>query len=345
MKIKDPLLYEKIRSFLTDYMLRLRNKSVNTINSYKDTINLYLIFIKEKYSKKLSHIDINDFNQNNIIAFTKWLSEERGNKTSSVNLRITHIRKFCRYLMEDDPQRISQLAAIEKIAKLPEIEGNKIMYLTVEEVKTIFAQINPKNRIGIRDRFFMYLLYDSGCRIQEILDLKIDSFEIGKTGAKLHVIGKGNKYRVLPISDELIPMYHEYYSEYHKNAENTTLLFYTQRNGSYSKMSSDNARIFIENYGAMARKVMPSIPHIKPHLFRHTRAMHLYMAGMPLELVSQRLGHSNMETTLIYASATAEMKRKEIQKIYKKENSVFREDEEFIYKDDDETIKKLYGLI
>ena len=95
----------------------------------------------------------------------------------------------------------------------------------------------------------------------------------------------------------------------------------------------------------MAREKMPSIPHIKPHLFRHTRAMHLYMAGMPLELVSQWLGHSQMETTLIYASATAEMKRKQLEKIYNKENSVFKENERFKYENDDETIKRLYGLM
>ena len=69
---------------------------------------------------------------------------------------------------------------------------------------------------------------------------------------------------------------------------------------------------------------MPSIPHIHPHLFRHTRAMHLYMAGMPLETVSQWLGHSQLETSLIYARATTEMKRAAVAKIASKENSVFK---------------------
>ena len=80
------------------------------------------------------------------------------------------------------------------------------------------------------------------------------------------------------------------------------------------------------------------------HLFRHTRAMHLYMAGMPLEMVAQWLGHSQMETSLIYANATIEMKRAAVEKISSKENSVFRDDETFKYKDDDDIIKQLYGL-
>lgn len=255
------------------------------------------------------------------------------------------MRKFCRYLLQDDPQRISQLSSIQDIAKLRDTIRNKLVYLTVEETKIILSQPDILSLHGIRDRFFMYLLYDSGCRVQEMLDLKTNSFEIGKTGAKLHVIGKGNKYRVLPISAELIPMYTEYCQKYHGSGNDTDLLFYTKRKGLYSKMSSDNVRIFIERYGAIARKNMPSIPHIKPHLFRHTRAMHLYMAGMPLELISQWLGHSQMETTLIYAGATAEMKRREVEKIYKKENSVFNENEKFKYENDNEVIKRLYGLM
>ena len=345
MKIKDPLLYEKIRCFLNDHMLMLRKKSRNTVDSYKYTINLYLAFIREKYTKSLCDIEMNDFEQSNIMAFTNWLIQKRGNKISTANLRLTHMRKFCRYLLQDDSQRISQLAAIQDIAKLRDTEGNRLVYLTVEETSMILSQVNVQSIHGLRDRFFMYLLYDSGCRVQEILDLKMDSFEIGRTGAKLHVTGKGNKYRVVPISAELIQMYNEYRQKYHRSETDTDLLFYTKRKGLYSKMSSDNVMVFAEHYGAMAREKMPSIPHIKPHLFRHTRAMHLYMAGMPLELVSQWLGHSQMETTLIYASATAEMKRKQLEKIYNKENSVFKENERFKYENDDETIKRLYGLM
>ena len=109
-------------------------------------------------------------------------------------------------------------------------------------------------------------------------------------------------------------------------------------------MSSDNVQRFVEKYGAKARSQMPSIPHIYPHLFRHTRAMYLYMAGMPLEMVAQWLGHSQMETSLIYANATTEMKRAALRKISTKENSVFGDSEEFKYKDNDKIIKQLYGL-
>ena len=73
--------------------------------------------------------------------------------------------------------------------------------------------------------------------------------------------------------------------------------------------------------------------------------MHRYIAGMPLDTVSQWLGHSQLETSLIYARATTEMKRAALAKISSKENSVFRDDEKFKYSDDATIIKQLYGLI
>lgn len=122
-------------------------------------------------------------------------------------------------------------------------------------------------------------------------------------------------------------------------------LFYTKRSGMTVKMSCDNAQRFIMKYGIRAKEIIPAIPHLHPHLFRHTRAMHLYMAGMPLEMVAQWLGHSQMETSLIYANATTEMKRVAVEKISSKENSVFKDDEKFKYEDNDDIIKQLYGLV
>lgn len=135
-------------------------------------------------------------------------------------------------------------------------------------------------------------------------------------------------------------------NQYSENTLRTkNIVFNCINKGVRSQMSCDAAQAFIKKYGDKARTSDPEIPHLHPHLFRHTRAMHLYMAGMPLELVSQWLGHSQMETSLIYARATTEMKRKAIDKISKAENSVFREDEKFKYADNETVIRQLYGLM
>ena len=325
-KIKDPSLFQSIRKFLTEDMPVVRKKSANTVEAYRYTLNLFLTFLGEKHNKLLSAVTTKDFCQSNVLGFMDWLLDERGNKATTVNLRLRHIKRFCRYLMDENILMI-------------------IKFLTVQETKLILSQPDIKKTIGLRDNFFMYLLYDSGCRIQEILDLKLKDFVIQKGTAELHIVGKGNKYRVTPISQELIPKFERYCSAYHRSSSYEDFLFYTTRKGVRSQMSCDAAQAFMKKYGDKARSSDPEIPHLHPHLFRHTRAMHLYMAGMPLELVSQWLGHSQMETSLIYARATTEMKRKAIDKISKAENSVFKEDEKFKYADNETVIRQLYGLM
>lgn len=268
-KIKDPALFEKIRRFLTEYMPIIKRESINTVIAYRYTLNLYLVFLQNLLSKGLSGITAADFNQKNILAFMDWLRSYRGNKISTANLRLVHLRRFCRFLMEENILLLSELSAIQKIEEFPKECADGIKYLTVPEMKLILAQPDPHKSIGLRDRFFMHLLYDSGCRIQEILDLTIKDFSVNSSGARLRIIGKGNKFCATPISAELIPMYEEYRVHFHKNGNLNDYLFYTKRNGIATKMSCDNAQCFISKYGAKARDAMPTIPHLHPHLFRH----------------------------------------------------------------------------
>ena len=268
-KIKDPVLFEKIRQFLTEYMPIIKRESTNTVIAYRYTLNLYLMFLQSLLTKGLNRNTSADFNQKNILSFMDWLRSYRGNKISTANLRLVHMRRFCRFLMEENVLLLSELSAIQKIAEFPKEYADGIKYLTVSEMKLILAQPNPGKKTGLRDRFFMYLLYDSGCRIQEILDLTIRDFSANSNGARLHIIGKGNKFRATPISEELIPMYEEYCAHFHKNGNLDNYLFYTKRNGITTKMSCDNAQRFISKYGTKARDAMPTIPHLHPHLFRH----------------------------------------------------------------------------
>lgn len=341
--IKDPSLFQKIREFLVEYLPIIRTKSVNTISAYKATINLYLLFLQTSQRIGLSDVEKKDFSQKNIIAFLEWLKDERGNGTATRNQRLVHIRKFCKYLMSSDMIEYAEYCLIQQIAKEADPRKDELDYLSVEEMKLVLEQPDIKKKSGIRDKFYLALLYDSGCRNQEILNLKLKDFVITGTCAELHLVGKGRKYRVTPISKDVIKLFHEYCDIYHLDKKLDDWIFSTVRNGITTQMSPDNTARFLNKYERQITKTNPDFPHLHPHLFRHTRAMHLYMAGMPLPLISEWLGHSQLETTTIYARATTDMKRKAAEKITTKENSVFKE-ETFKYANNDDIIKQLYGL-
>jgi site-specific recombinase XerD len=347
MKIKVPELFATLKEFLNTYLTVIKKRSENTISSYKDTIRLYLEYLQLSQNKPLASLIKSDFSQNNIIGFMDWLKSDRSNLPSTINQRLSHIRVLCSYLMKNNFITYGELNDINEIALIPDKRVKKLIWLTIDELKLILTQPDLDKKTGIRDKFFIVLLYESGCRNQELLNLRIVDFETTKKGeATLHILGKGKKYRVIPIAKETVDLYYEYCKKYHSIdiINPNDLLFYTVRNEIKTKMSADNVQRFLRHYEQLARKLNITIPHLHPHLMRTTRAMHLYLAGVPLPLIADWLGHSQLDTTRIYAAATIEMKRTAVKNMELNINDEYKDEVAFKYTDDEEVILKLCGL-
>jgi len=189
MKIKDPEFFRLIKEFLTCYLPRIRRKSANTVDSYRYALNIYLTYIQE--SKKLKDVGTADFCQNDILEFMEWLKSARKNEVTTINQRLSHIKSFCTYLVKNRKMEQSDLNEITEISRLPDTRKTEMVYLSIEDIKLVLEQPDTSKKTGIRDKFFIALLYDSGCRDQEILDLKVKDFIIKELGeAELHVLGK-----------------------------------------------------------------------------------------------------------------------------------------------------------
>jgi len=140
-----------------------------------------------------------------------------------------------------------------------------------------------------------------------------------------------------------------YLSRFHVNSKDKDNVFYIERKGNLTAMSSDNVEKFVKKYGKEARNKNSEVPdHLYPHMFRHSRSMHLYRNGMPLPLLAEFLGHAQMETTIeYYANADVTMKKEAISKATKdmNMNSIFNNKPDIEWGDDNEMLKKLYGLL
>jgi integrase len=129
------------------------------------------------------------------------------------------------------------------------------------------------------------------------------------------LLGKGSKPRRLPITSETARHFGRYAAVFHPSPEPAAPMFYTVRNHRPTRMSDDNVARFIRQHATTAKARCPDVPaRVHPHMLRHSRAMHLYQAGMPLALLTEWLGHADPETTLIYAHADTEMKRHALEK-------------------------------
>lgn len=346
-KIKDPELFKTIKTFLTSYLPNIKKCSDHTVDAYKYAINIYFEFLKDAKDISLTQITTSDFNQSYMVEFLDWLSDNRNNIATTINQRLSHIRTFCKYLKKNN---LISFIDYEEICEIGEVADTRIpefSWLSIDEIKLIIEQPDTNKKTGIRDRFFLALLYESGCRDDEILHLRVKDFIINSNGEPdMHIWGKGQKYRCTPISANILPYYKAYCSLYHEDIEKEQddLMFYTVRNEIKAPMSSDNVQRFLNSYEKKIKDQNIDIMHLHPHLFRRTRAMHLYIAGVPLPLVSEWLGHSSEETTRIYAKATDEMKRQAQKKVNDALKDIINDDAVFKYANDEEVLKKLSGL-
>lgn len=271
-KLKDPGLYRMIKNFLTSYLPVVKRKSSHTVRAYQDALNLYLSFLSAEYFIRLWDVAATDFCQEKIVAFLEWLKNIRNNEATTINQRLSHVKGFCKYLKKND---VLSFISYEEICDISEVKDTRVpefIWLSNEEVKLILTQPDTSKKTGIRDRFFLALLYESGCRDDEILHLRVRDFVINKEGEPdVHIFGKGNKHRCTPISRNIMPYFDDYCKLYHPDIglEQDELMFYTIRNGIKAQMSPDNVQRFMRTYEEKAKAIKPDIPHLHPHLWRN----------------------------------------------------------------------------
>lgn len=338
MKIKDKSFVIAVSNYTANYLRKIKSISENTIQSYIKGLELYINYLIDIKGIKINNICSTDFSNVIIIDFLEYLKQTRNNSNNTLNQRLSALKSFARYLHRNHLITYDNYANILDIDKLKS-EKYKIIELSIEDIKYILALPDTKNYFGLRDLAYMTLLYDTGCRDSEILNLKPNDVVLKKACGKISVIGKGNKFRSVPLSNEAVDIIKKYIEKY-KIADDS-FLFYTTRNGITTRMSDDNAARILKKYEILAKKSGYILPHLHPHLFRHARAMHLYHAGMPMQLVCEWLGHSYIETSMIYAYADFDMKKKALQKL---DISVVNSNTIENVVDEEELMKKFFGF-
>jgi len=343
-KPKGDTLFRLIRDYLSVYLPDQRCCSHNTIKSYRETLNQLFDFMTMEKDISLTDVTFETLNSRMISDYLNWLEKVCHCSISTRNQRLAGIRSFFKYAGRMD---LAVTVFQKDLEKVPfKKRGSKTVdFMTEEALKTVLAQPDTSTKMGIRDLFFMILMYDTGARNREILDLRVKDFDADSKTPCVHLAGKGNKKRIVPVMAKTVEHFRHYVSLYHPEDSSERYLFYTVRNGILQPMSDDNVSRFMKKYGRAAKGICPEVPdNLHPHLFRHSRSIHLYRAGMPLALLSEWLGHAQLETTMIYAYADTEMKRDAIQKATGSSNPLMGNDQIPVWKGDDQIIRKLYGL-
>jgi len=331
--------WQHIRNYLTVYLPKIRCLSPRTIESYGQSISLYCTFLKDQYNLDFSKISFECITRDSVVDFIQWL-RGRNCGISTCNLRLSALKSTLKYCADED---IALYSIYQEIKRIPRMKAKKmpVKYMSKIALKSLLDQPDITTVKGFRNRMIIVLLYDTGVRVQELVDIKIRDLHLEAKTPFIIVTGKGNKTRSIPLMDKTVAHLKNYIQQFYASLAKETgrPLFYSIRAGRPHMLSTDTIAIMMKNYGERARKVCCEVPErIHPHLIRHTRAMHLYQAGIPLSYIAEFLGHASTNTTEIYASADVKMLRKVLEKIDPEVTNEIP-----VWKNE-ETLKKLCGL-
>lgn len=321
MKMKQTDFARHLTDFIGKYLTVECGVAANTIKTYSFTFMLLLQFYNEQLFIKPDNLTLSEITKKRIIDFLSWLENDRGCSPSTRNNRLAAIHSFFNYLQYRNVEGLSKwqeiLSIKRKKSAMPEMS-----YLTIEGIKLLLRQPDLTTRIGRRDFALLGLLYDSGCRVQELIDLTPASIREDST-VTVRLVGKGRKVRIVPLSKTEASNLMTYMKEMGLDRpENISdPLFANPQGNKLSRMSVLN---IVKKYVRMAHeKDCDLIPEdIGCHSFRHSKAMHMLEADINLVYIRDFLGHSSTTTTEVYARASEKMKSEALQKL---DNTIVRE--------------------
>ena len=329
------MTYEYLEIYMRTQMLR----SPATIESYRDALTVFRHYLRDELHLFVDSFGFSDCTRDLVMGFMEYLSH-KGSKPGTRNQRLTVIKSYLWFAAEKDITLQSVAISVSRVKSCRDPKKEKP--ILDDEAVQLLLDAPPDTRTGIRDKTLMILLYDSAARLDEILSLQLCDVFLTSAAPCIRVVGKGQKERVIAITERTAGHLKQYLSVYHvKGVEDTDFLFYTVIKGQCGKMSEANVERFLKKYAEQVRKEYPDIPaHVHPHMFRRTRATGLYRDGVDLAIVSRFLGHAQLETTRIYATPSVEMMRAAIAKM----PSGSPNEEALWDTDADAVIAKLCGL-
>ncbi len=293
MLIKDALSEYK------QYLIVEKGLSKNTIYSYLRDLIAFSNFIGEEYEIN----QIENINKEHIHLYLKELSKT--NCTNSISRKLVSLRMLYIFLVKENIVKENLMSSFT----LPKRDKKLPIVLSQEEMIEILDGIIVCDAISSRNRCMVELLYATGMRISELLNLTLKDLNI-KMGF-IKVIGKGNKERMIPIGSYVGEILEQYINDYRAefNIKNDSLLFFNKRGQRLSREEFYSILQTIVNSTSITKKV-------SPHTFRHTFATHLLENGADLRSIQELLGHSDISTTTIYTHISNQKIRSEYQQFH-----------------------------
>ena len=302
-----------LHRFLTAHLAGLRGCSPSTIGSYRDAFKLLICYFRDERSIPPEKLTLDRIDAAAIAGFLNWLETSRHNSIATRNQRLAAVSSFYRWMQSQDPAR---MASCQDILAIPAKKQAQpaVNHLTTGQTRRLLAQPDRSTRPGRRDATLLAVLYDTAARVQELADLTVRDIRL-QPPALAVLTGKGGKTRHVPLGGNTAALLNAYLAEHglDQPGHDNHPLFANQHG---TKLSRGGIAWIIGKYQARTGDPALVSADLSPHVLRHSKAMHLYDAGVPLPYIRDILGHADLSTTEIYARASTEAKRKALEATY-----------------------------
>lgn len=298
--MRQTLFIKQLGEFFNVYLPSNKKCSRKTISSYADGFVILFQFFKDEKNKPHYRIDYHDISASNMDEYILWLQNTKNYSPASLKQRVSALSSFLKYASARELKALSAYNAVSQV-QTPKIPRTVFPYFSPEEIAILLRMPETDGKAGSRDVTLLALMYDSGARAQEMCDILIGDLVFSKT-ATVRIHGKGNKTREIPISSDVVKLLKRYLNEREKTLKDnkTEHLFSGQRS---DRITTACIRNLVSKYVALAKKDNGDKfkeKNYSPHSFRHSKAVHMLEAGIPLIYIRNFLGHESIQTTEIY---------------------------------------------
>lgn len=296
--MKNNDLANLINSFFSSYLKNERKYSDNTYLSYLNVISQLINYLEKHIKKKRYEITIDDFTRDNILSFLDYTETTNNCIEKTRNHHLTVIKSFFKYVQTINPIYIERFLEIDSIKKKKE-EKKTIDYLTIEELEAVLSQCDLKSKSGYKHFVLMSLLYETACRVSELINIKINDINFCNN-SYIKVLGKGNKERIIYISKNMVEILEKYIKKFNIS---DGYLFLNNSSRQYTRFGINK---IVEKYVNLSKENHESLnnKNITPHSFRHSKAIHFLQNGTSLPVIQKFLGHNQIQTTEMYLDIT-----------------------------------------
>lgn len=299
-------LARALRGFFADHLPRVRGMSPHTVCSYRDAFVLLLRFLAAHRGRAVVELDVQDLTPDDILAFLDYLEADRRNAAATRNARLAAIHAFARYAAAGHPEHLEHC---QRILAVPFKRARQrvVEYLEQDEIRAILDAPDRTTLDGRRDRALLLVLFNTGARVQEMLDVRPCDLQLVRP-FQIRLRGKGRKERLCPLWPQTADILRAMLAERGLEPAAIQPLF---RNHRGEPLTRFGVRYLLRKYARAAQPVAKTLvsKRVHPHVLRHTTAVHLLQAGVDLVTISHWLGHASVETTNRYAAVDLETKR------------------------------------